>query len=109
MSTRKDKFSKKDGKYMDLALTLASARHGLTGENPSVGCIIVKNDEIISIGQTGFNGRPHAEYNAIKNSNETLVIKESKALENISKHIGKLTIVKNIYIKNKLVNFISKK
>ena len=72
MSTRKNKFSKKDKKYMSLALSLASARHGLTGENPSVGCVIVKNDEIISIGQTGYNGRPHAEYNAIKNSNETL-------------------------------------
>ena len=72
MSTKKDKFSKKDKKYMSLALTLASARHGLTGENPSVGCVIVKNDEIISIGQTGYNGRPHAEYNAIKNSNEAL-------------------------------------
>jgi len=72
MSTKKDKFSKKDKKYMSVALTLASARHGLTGENPSVGCVIVKNDEIISIGQTGYNGRPHAEYNAIKNSNEFL-------------------------------------
>ena len=72
MSTRKDKFSKKDKKYMSLALTLAGARHGLTGENPSVGCVIVKNDEIISIGQTGYNGRPHAEYSAIKNSNEIL-------------------------------------
>ena len=72
MSTRKDKFSKKDKRYMSLALTLACARHGLTGENPSVGCVIVKNDEIISIGQTGYNGRPHAEYNAIKNSNEAL-------------------------------------
>ena len=57
---------------MSLALILASARQGLTGENPSVGCVIVKNDEIISIGQTGYNGRPHAEYNAIKNSNEIL-------------------------------------
>jgi diaminohydroxyphosphoribosylaminopyrimidine deaminase/5-amino-6-(5-phosphoribosylamino)uracil reductase len=72
MSIRKDKFSNKDKKYMSLALTLASARHGLTGKNPSVGCVIVKNDEIISIGQTGYNGRPHAEFNAIKNSNEIL-------------------------------------
>jgi len=72
MSTKKDKFSKKDIKYMSLALSLANARHGLTGENPSVGCVIVKNDEIISIGQTGYNGRPHAEFNAIKNSNEIL-------------------------------------
>ena len=54
MSTRKDKFSKKDIKYMKLALKLARARHGLTGENPSVGCVIVKNDNIISIGQTGY-------------------------------------------------------
>ena len=72
MSTKKDKFSLKDQLYMDLALDLAKAREGLTGSNPSVGCIIVKNDKIISIGQTSFNGRPHAEYNAIKNSIENL-------------------------------------
>jgi len=72
MSTKKDKFSKEDKEYMRLALSLASARQGLTGENPSVGCVIVKNNEIISIGQTGYNGRPHAEYNAIKNSNKIL-------------------------------------
>jgi diaminohydroxyphosphoribosylaminopyrimidine deaminase/5-amino-6-(5-phosphoribosylamino)uracil reductase len=57
---------------MELALDLAKAREGLTGSNPSVGCIIVKNDRIISIGQTSYNGRPHAEYNAIKNSTENL-------------------------------------
>ncbi len=55
-----------------MALDLARARHGLTGSNPSVGCVIVKNDKIISIGQTSFNGRPHAESNAIKNSYEDL-------------------------------------
>jgi diaminohydroxyphosphoribosylaminopyrimidine deaminase/5-amino-6-(5-phosphoribosylamino)uracil reductase len=72
MSTKKDKFSKKDINYMRLALNLAGERHGLTGENPSVGCVVVKNNEIISIGQTSYNGRPHAEYNAIKNSNVNL-------------------------------------
>ena len=72
MSTKKDKFSFKDKIYMRLAINLASARKGLTGENPSVGCVIVKKDEIISIGQTGFDGRPHAETNAIKNSIENL-------------------------------------
>ena len=68
MSTKKDKFSSKDKFYMKLALDLAKSRHGQTGSNPSVGCVIVKNDKIISIGQTSFNGRPHAEFNAIKNS-----------------------------------------
>ena len=28
MSTKKDKFTKKDNKYMSLALSLARARHG---------------------------------------------------------------------------------
>jgi len=72
MSTRKDKFSFKDNFYMELALDLARAREGHTGTNPSVGCVIVKNDEIISIGQTTYNGRPHAELNAIKNAYEDL-------------------------------------
>jgi diaminohydroxyphosphoribosylaminopyrimidine deaminase / 5-amino-6-(5-phosphoribosylamino)uracil reductase len=72
MSTKKDKFSLTDKFYMELALDLANARQGLTGTNPSVGCVIVKDDKIISIGQTSFNGRPHAEFNAIKNSVENL-------------------------------------
>ena len=72
MSTKKDKFSLKDKFYMRLALNLAKARRGLTGNNPSVGCVIVKNDKLISVGQTGFNGRPHAEVNAINNSFQSL-------------------------------------
>ena len=72
MSTKKDKFSIKDQQYMELALNLAKAREGNTGSNPSVGCVIVKNDNIISIGQTSFNGSPHAEVNAIKNTTENL-------------------------------------
>ena len=72
MSTKKHKFTSKDKFYMEIALDLARSRHGLTGTNPSVGCVIVKNDKIISIGQTSFNGSPHAEFNAIKNSFEEL-------------------------------------
>ena len=57
---------------MEIALKLAKSRYGHTGSNPSVGCVIVKNDKIISIGQTSINGRPHSEFNAIKNSVENL-------------------------------------
>jgi len=66
MSTRKDNFTQRDRFFMNLAFNLARDRSGLTGENPSVGCVIVKNDKVISLGQTGINGRPHAEFNAIK-------------------------------------------
>ena len=72
MSTKKDNFTQKDKKFMKLALNLARARKGLTGDNPSVGCVIVKKDKIISIGQTGYGGRPHAEHNAISNCFENL-------------------------------------
>ena len=72
MSSKKDRFSSQDRNYMKLAINLARSRKGLTGDNPSVGCLIVKNDKIISIGQTGYNGRPHAEHSAIKNSFEKL-------------------------------------
>ena len=72
MSTKKDKFSKKDKLYMKIALGLAKSKHGLTGSNPSVGCVIVKNDKIISVGSTSYEGRPHAEHNAIKNCTENL-------------------------------------
>ena len=57
---------------MNLALNLARARKGLTGDNPSVGCVIVKKNKIISVGQTGYNGRPHAEINAINHSFQNL-------------------------------------
>jgi diaminohydroxyphosphoribosylaminopyrimidine deaminase / 5-amino-6-(5-phosphoribosylamino)uracil reductase len=71
MSTKKDKFTSEDKNFMRLAINLAWARKGLTGNNPSVGCVLVKNDKIISVGQTGINGRPHAETNAINSSFES--------------------------------------
>jgi diaminohydroxyphosphoribosylaminopyrimidine deaminase / 5-amino-6-(5-phosphoribosylamino)uracil reductase len=106
MSTRKDKFTIKDIKYMTLALDLARARHGLTGKNPSVGCVIIKNDKIISIGQTEYKGRPHAEYNAIKNSNDDL--KGSKMYVSLEpcNHYGKTPPCTKEIIKNKISEVI---
>jgi diaminohydroxyphosphoribosylaminopyrimidine deaminase/5-amino-6-(5-phosphoribosylamino)uracil reductase len=106
MSTKKDNFTKKDNNFMQLALRLAKARHGLTGNNPSVGCVIVKNDHIISIGQTGYHGRPHAEYNAIKNSNENL--KGSKMYITLEpcNHHGQTPPCTNEIIKNNISEII---
>ena len=100
MSTKKDKFSAKDKKYMKIAINLARARRGLTGENPSVGCVIVKNDKIISIGQTSFNGRPHAETNAINNSFENLIGSKIYVTLEPCNHYGKTPPCTNIIIKS---------
>ena len=102
MSTRKNKFSTQDKKYMSLALSLASARQGLTGINPSVGCVIIKDDEIISIGQTGYGGTPHAEYNAIKNSNINLTGSTMYVTLEPCNHYGKTPPCTNLIIRNKI-------
>jgi len=106
MSTKKDKFSKKDVKYMSLALDLAKSRHGQTGPNPSVGCVIVKDDKIISIGQTGYNGRPHAEYNAIINSNENLEGSKMYVTLEPCNHYGQTPPCTKEIIKNKIKEVI---
>ena len=52
--------------FFNLAFNLAENNLGKTRENPSVGCIVVKNKSVISSGVTSVNGRPHAEYMALK-------------------------------------------
>ena len=52
-------------KYTKLAYEQASINLGSTGTNPSVGCVVVKNNSVISSGCTSLNGRPHAESNAL--------------------------------------------
>ena len=106
MSLKKDKFSKKDHLYMNLALKLASVRQGLTGKNPSVGCVITKNDEIISIGQTGFNGKPHAEVNAITSCYEKLTGATMYVTLEPCNHYGETPPCTNIIIKNKIKKVI---
>lgn len=55
-----------DKKFIYYALNLAKKNLGLTAPNPTVGCVIVKNGQIISTGVTAKNGRPHAEKIAIE-------------------------------------------
>ena len=54
-----------DKKFMRLAFDKAFEHLGSTKENPSVGCVVVKNNTVISSGKTSLNGRPHAETNAL--------------------------------------------
>ena len=56
--------------FSNLAFNLAEIHLGKTNTNPSVGCVVVKNDSVISSGVTSISGRPHAEFNALnKNIN----------------------------------------
>lgn len=60
-------YSKHDDEgYMRHALSLARRGVGLTAENPSVGCVIIKAGRVIGAGFTARGGRPHAEVVALK-------------------------------------------
>ena len=52
--------------YLNEAHRLAKKKFGSTFPNPIVGCLIVKNNYIISKAVTAPEGRPHAEEIAIK-------------------------------------------
>ncbi len=107
MSTKRDKFSKKDKLYMELALDLAKSREGHTGPNPSVGCVVVKDDKIISIGQTSLNGRPHAEYNAINNCHENMDGSKMYVTLEPCCHHGKTSPCTSAIIKSKVVKLFT--
>ena len=51
--------------FSNLAFNLAEKNLGKTSKNPSVGCVIVKDDTILSSAATSVNGRPHAEFNVL--------------------------------------------
>jgi len=53
-------------KYLNEAHRLAKKKFGSTFPNPVVGCLIVRNKQIISRGVTAPEGRPHAEEIALK-------------------------------------------
>jgi|TARA_R100000935_G_scaffold39039_1_gene60425 diaminohydroxyphosphoribosylaminopyrimidine deaminase/5-amino-6-(5-phosphoribosylamino)uracil reductase len=51
--------------HMRRAIALARPNLGQTAENPSVGCVIVRDGTVAGEGATGVGGRPHAEEIAI--------------------------------------------
>lgn len=57
---------RRDRRFMGRALDLARLNHGLTGENPSVGCVLVNEwGSVVGEGVTAWGGRPHAEQIAL--------------------------------------------
>ena len=107
MSSKKDKSNNLDKYFMGIAMNLAKERIGLTGLNPSVGCVIEKNNKIISFGQTGFKGRPHAETVAITKCNKN-ELKDSSIYITMEPctHYGKTPPCTNQIIKSKFKRVI---
>jgi diaminohydroxyphosphoribosylaminopyrimidine deaminase/5-amino-6-(5-phosphoribosylamino)uracil reductase len=60
----------RDETFMREAIALSLTHVGRTGPNPSVGCLIVKDGEVVGRGVTALGGRPHAEPQAIAEAGE---------------------------------------
>ena len=89
--------------FLDLAFQLAEKNLGQTKLNPSVGTVIVKNNSVISSGVTSLNGRPHSEFNALKNLKNSSGASLYTTLEPCA-HYGKTPPCVNIIIKKKIKN-----
>lgn len=59
-----------DEDFMRRAIALAETHVGHTGTNPSVGCVIVLEGQIVGEGVTGQGGTPHGEEVALAAAGE---------------------------------------
>ncbi len=59
-----------DRDFMEIALSLARERKGLTHPNPTVGCVVVKEGRIVATGNHIGAGYPHAEVVALDKAGE---------------------------------------
>lgn len=54
-----------DARWMGAALTLSERTRGATAPNPNVGCVLVRDGQVVGRGWTQPTGRPHAEAMAL--------------------------------------------
>lgn len=58
-------YSTEDLEYMTIALNEAKKALFISNPNPRVGCVLVKDGQIIGLGHTQIAGGPHAEISAL--------------------------------------------
>ncbi len=93
---------------MERCLELGGKGIGSAAPNPSVGCVIVENGEIIGEGFTSPYGGPHAEVNAILSVQDRSRLESATlyvSLEPCS-HFGKTPPCTDLIIKNRIARVV---
>jgi diaminohydroxyphosphoribosylaminopyrimidine deaminase / 5-amino-6-(5-phosphoribosylamino)uracil reductase len=88
--------------FMSLAFDQAKRNLGNTRKNPSVGCVITNGTNLFGAGFTSINGRPHAEYNAIKSTKKSLTNSYLYVTLEPCAHYGKTPPCINLIKKKKI-------
>ena len=94
--------------YIRKCIEIAKNGIGPAAPNPSVGCVIVHNDNIIGQGYTSAYGGNHAEVNAIASVKDKSVLNKSTlyvTLEPCSHH-GKTPPCTNLIIEHKIPHLV---
>jgi diaminohydroxyphosphoribosylaminopyrimidine deaminase/5-amino-6-(5-phosphoribosylamino)uracil reductase len=88
---------------MKRVLQLAEKGKGMVAPNPLVGCVIVKNNTIISEGYHEIFGKEHAEVNAINKLAENFDFTDCTLYVNLEpcSHFGKTPPCSDLIIKKK--------
>jgi len=78
-------------KFIKRCLELAEKGKGKTEPNPYVGCILVKDHQIVAEGYHEYFGGPHAEVNAIQRLPDDILPQECDLFVNLEpcSHFGK--------------------
>lgn len=94
----------KDEEYMQQTLTLAKKGAGKVSPNPMVGCLIVKDDDIIGEGWHEEYGKAHAERNAVENVKDKSLLEGSVVYVNLEpcSHFGKTPPCCDLLIQSKV-------
>lgn len=97
-----------DEKYMKQVFELARKGSGKVSPNPLVGCIIVKDDEIIGQGWHQEYGKAHAERNAVDNVKDKNLLKDSTVYVNLEpcSHYGNTPPCCDLLILNKVAKVV---
>ena len=99
---------KKDKVFMQRCIELAQKGLGNTYPNPLVGCVIVKNDEIIAEGWHKKAGAAHAEVDAIQKVINKSILKECTLFVNLEpcSHFGKTPPCTDLIIEMGIPNIV---
>jgi len=95
-----------DQNFIQLALNLSKKNIGITNGNPSVGCVLVKNDIIISTGITSENGVPHAENIAILKAGKNASGATAYITLEPCAHFGKTSPCADLIIQSKIARVV---
>ena len=90
---------KQNKHYMRYAIALAKRGVGRTAPNPSVGCVLVKDGQVIAQGWTADGGRPHAEQVALANASSNAKGATAYVTLEPCSHIGKTSSCADMLIK----------